>query len=115
MTLNPHTGEISFLSYTPGAFVTVTRVSAYKNGVHVSDIYREMEVVLPNCGNNKPPAVTAPWTDKYTGLPTYIDTVYAGQLVTFTIAATDTATQTMTMNASVLNSALVLQVLLRAV
>ncbi len=95
-----HTGEISFESFTSGAFVTVSKASAYKNKVLVAEIYREMQIVLLDCGNNKPPDVTPPFTNKKTGLPTFIDTVYAGQVVKFNLSATDVNTQTMTMRAS---------------
>ena len=99
-TINHYTGQISFESFTPGAFVTVSKVSAYKNNILVAEIYREMQIVLLDCGSNKPPVITPPFISKKTGLPAFIDTVYAGQLVKFNLTATDSATQTLTMNAS---------------
>lgn len=89
-TVNPYTGEISFTSFTNGAFVTVTKVAAYKCGIKVAEIYREMQIVLLACGNNNPPQVTAPFINPTTGLySNYIDTVYAGAIVTFPLSATD--------------------------
>ena len=92
-TVNLHTGEISFTSYTQGAFVTVSKVTAYKCGIKVAEIFREMQVVLLACGSDFPPVVTAPFKDPNTGLSTlYIDTVHAGDLVNFTMSATDVET-----------------------
>lgn len=89
-TIAINTGETSFTSYTQGAFVTVTKVTAYKCGVKVAEIFREMQIVLISCGNNGPPLVTAPFTDPTTGLNTlYIDTVWAGEVVNFTLNASD--------------------------
>ena len=88
--VNQTTGEISFKSYTQGAFVTVIKVTAYKCGIKVAEIFREMQIVLLSCGTNLPPDVNAPFQDPNTGLYSlYIDTVYAGELVSFSMAATD--------------------------
>jgi gliding motility-associated-like protein len=89
-TVNPYTGEISFTSFTNGAFVTVTKVTAYKCGIKVAEINREMQIVLLPCGNNSKPVVTAPFVNQTTGLYSeYIDTVYAGDIVTFPLSAQD--------------------------
>lgn len=89
-TLNPSTGEISYTSFTTGNFITVVKVSAYKCGQLVAEVYREIQVVLLPCGSNSPPSVTAPFMDPNTNLYTlYADTVMAGDLVTFTVTGTD--------------------------
>lgn len=89
-TVDPFTGEIEFTSFTQGAFVTVSKVSAFKCGVKVAEIFREMQVVLLACGTNTPPAVSAPFPDPVSGLYTvYSDTVYAGEIVTFPMSGTD--------------------------
>ncbi|MFC2101083.1 gliding motility-associated C-terminal domain-containing protein [Bacteroidota bacterium] len=88
--VNPYTGEISFESYTQGAFVTKTKVTAYKCGIKVAEIFREMQVVLLTCGINDPPVVTPPFQNPATGLFTdYTDTVYAGDFVSFPMSGTD--------------------------
>ncbi|MDD4986459.1 MAG: gliding motility-associated C-terminal domain-containing protein, partial [Dehalococcoidales bacterium] len=87
--VNPNTGVISFTSYTNGAFVTVTKVTAYKCGIKVAEIFREMQVVLLSCGTNNPPNVTPPFPNSVGQYTLYSDTVYAGQFVTFSISATD--------------------------
>ncbi len=108
--VDPYTGEISFESYTQGAFVTVTKITAWRCGQKIAEIFREMQIVLRACDTNYPPIVQAPFQDPNTGLYTrYIDTVYAGETVTFTMAGTDfefvdppanTIPQTLTITAS---------------
>lgn len=89
-TMNPYTGEISYTSYTNGAFVTVTKVSAYRCGIKIAEIFREMQIVLLACpGNNQPPDVPGPFYNPITGLYEYVDTVYAGDVVDFDILSLD--------------------------
>jgi hypothetical protein len=89
-TVNPQTGEISFTSYTQGAFVTVVKVTTYRCGIKIAEIFREIQVVLLACGNNNPPNVEAPFQDPVTGLYTsYTKTVCPGELITFSITGTD--------------------------
>ena len=96
--INPHTGEISFTSFTQGYFVTNVKVEAWKCGTLVAEIYREIQVVLLPCAVNSSPTVT------YTN---YQSTVPAGTLVNFTLTGNDpgvladgTTPQTLTINAS---------------
>jgi hypothetical protein len=84
-TIDPHTGMISFTSYTNGAFVTVTKVAAFRNGIKVAEVFREMQVVLLSCGSNDPPAF-------YISLPAipgtqshFADTITAGTTITFPV------------------------------
>jgi len=84
-TVDVFTGEISFTSYTQGAFVTSTKVSAYRCGYLIAEIWRDMQVVLLPAGNNSPPNVTPP----FSGGTSYTSTVLAGDLVTFNLSATD--------------------------
>jgi len=106
-TVDLNTGEISFTSFTQGAFVTVVKVTAYKCGIKVAEIFREMQIVLISCGNNGPPSVTAPFIDPNTGLYTlYADTIWAGDFVSFNMSANDIdllpdgSQQTLTLTAS---------------
>lgn len=80
-TMNPFTGEISFTSFTQGAFVTVTKVSAFRCGIKVAEVFREMQVVLIPGGANAPPQISTPFLQ---------DTVFAGEVVHFNITAFDT-------------------------
>lgn len=106
-TMNPYTGEISYTSYTNGAFVTVTKVTAYRCGIKIAEIFREMQIVLLACpGSNTPPTVNGPFYNPATGLYEFIDTVYAGDVVDFNITGIDYETlpggnpQTVTLEAS---------------
>ncbi|NVO03970.1 MAG: gliding motility-associated C-terminal domain-containing protein [Bacteroidetes bacterium] len=89
--MNPYTGEIKFNSITPGAFVTVIKVTAYRCNIKIAEIFREMQIVLtPNTNSNHAPVVTGPFANPVTGNYTvYSDTVRAGELVCFTLYATD--------------------------
>jgi len=53
--VDQYTGTISFTSYTTGAYVTSTKVTAYKCGIKVAEIWRDMQVVLLTCGTWSPP------------------------------------------------------------
>jgi len=109
-TLNNENGEISFLSFTSGVFVTVVKVEAFKCGQLVAEVFRDVNVALlpsgagagfcgtlPNGLANIPPVITAPlgtqnWITNLnpsTGLPSYETTIMAGELVNFTVVATD--------------------------
>ncbi len=90
-TLNPNTGEISYNSMTSGNFVTCIKVSSYKCGQLVAEIYREIQVILISCPNiggagpNNKPIVNPP----FNGGTSYSTSVYAGDLVSFNISGTD--------------------------
>ncbi|MFC2100293.1 PKD domain-containing protein [Bacteroidota bacterium] len=89
-TVDPYSGEVSYLSNTQGAFVTNFNVTSYRCGVKIAETQREIEVVLLACGTNVPPAPTPPFINPITGLYTdFIDTVYAGQFITFPMSGTD--------------------------
>jgi gliding motility-associated-like protein len=84
--VDPNIGTISFTSYTSGAYVTSTKVTAYRCGVKIAEIWRDMQVVLLNCGgSNTPPTVTPP----FNAGTSFVDTVYAGEYVSFALNAQD--------------------------
>lgn len=83
-SLDSRTGEITFTSFTQGIFVLVIKVESWRCGVKIAEVYREIQVLLLNCGGtNSPPNVLPPFPSGFH------DTVYAGDLVNFTISATD--------------------------
>jgi gliding motility-associated-like protein len=84
--LNINTGEVSFTSFTPGNFVTIVKVEAWKCGILVAEIYREIQVtILAGCAQNTKPIVAPPG-----GIFTGFDaTVTAGDLVTFNLSGID--------------------------
>jgi gliding motility-associated-like protein len=105
-TMNPLTGEISYTSYTSGNFVTVIKVESWRCGQLIAEVYREIQIVMYDCSGNLPPSVNGPFIDPITNLYTvYADTVLAGDMVTFQLAATDFGTlwngnpQTLTLGA----------------
>ncbi|MDA9612385.1 hypothetical protein N9S08_01060, partial [Flavobacteriales bacterium] len=102
-TLDNQNGEISFNSNTAGIFVTCIKVAAFKCGQLVAEVYRDVNVALLGCGSlpnglqNFPPDITAPvgsqnWIttlNPSTFLPSYETTIMAGELVNFSVVATD--------------------------
>ena len=83
--IDPETGEISFTSNTLGNFVIVVKTESYRCGQKIAEVYREMQVVILNCGANTAPVVTPP----FAGGTSFDTTVYAGALVNFTLDVTD--------------------------
>ena len=90
VVLNNQTGEMSFTVFNVGNYVQVIKATSYKCGQKVAEVYREIQTVILSCGANQPPIVTAPFITGGTGLFTnYIDTVTAGDVVSFSITGTD--------------------------
>ena len=90
VTLNSQTGEMSFTVFNIGNYVQVIKATSFKCGQKVAEVYREIQTVILSCGANQPPTVTAPFINNGSGLFTnYIDTVTAGDLVTFSITGTE--------------------------
>ena len=84
--MNFNTGVVTFTSYTAGAFVTVTKVTAYKCGIKVAEVFREIQIALiGNCIISLAPAVynIPPIVQDIFGnsLSAIVDTVYAGDTV----------------------------------
>ena len=102
-TLNSDNGEISFNSNIAGIFVTCVKVTAYKCGQIVAEVFRDVNVALKSCGTlpngtqNSPPTITPPlgiqnWITNLnpsTALPSYETTIMAGESVSFSVSATD--------------------------
>jgi len=86
-TLNPVNGDLGFKSHTTGSFTVVVKVIAYKCGIKVAEIFREMPVIIIPCAPNNPPDITVNGQ-----LSVFTDTVYPGALLSYLIAATDTDT-----------------------
>ena len=90
VVLNNQTGEMSFTIFNVGNYVQVIKATSYKCGQKVAEVYREIQTVILSCGANQPPIVTAPFITIGTGLFTnYVDTVTAGDVVSFSITGTD--------------------------
>ncbi|MEX1189509.1 MAG: gliding motility-associated C-terminal domain-containing protein [Bacteroidia bacterium] len=89
-TLNSQSGEIQFTPQITGNFVTVVKVQSYRCGQLIAEVFREIQVVIIDCGDNSPPDITAPFQDPNTGQQTSFTTiVQAGDPVSFTMTAAD--------------------------
>lgn len=99
-TIDPLTGEISFNSITLGNFVVVVKVSSFRCGQLISEVYRETQIIIVNCSGNNLPVITPPFGASFS------TTVNAGQVVNFSLTATDTdllqdgSPQTITLSAT---------------
>lgn len=114
-TINEHTGQFEFTSFTQGYFVTVVRVRSFKCGQLAAEIYREVNIALiSGCeinGSpgtfNTPPVVTPPFPDSLGNPNSSFDvSVYAGDTLDFLFTTLDTdfdmavGAQYLTLNAS---------------
>jgi hypothetical protein len=83
--LNPVSGELTFTCVNIGNYVVKVLVQSYRQGVLISEVEREMQLmVMPCSGGNNPPVITPPFPGNSFEL-----TVNAGDLVSFTLNASD--------------------------
>ncbi len=99
-TINSSTGEISFTSYTQGNFVICIKVASYRCGVLISEVYRELQILVIPCGTNNKPEITPPFQDLSGSYTLFADTVIAGELVNFQYFVNDDINQQITISAS---------------
>ena len=84
-TIDPSTGEIVFTSFTIGNYNIKVSVQSYRNGILISEVEREMQVVVLPCSeDNEAPAILAPFAGD-----SFETTVSAGDFINFDILATD--------------------------
>ncbi len=101
-TINSQSGEVNFTSFNIGNFVIVVKVSSYRNGILISEIYRDLQIAVVNCGANTSPDVIPP----FNGNTSFSTSVKAGTPINFTLTADDLellqdgSPQTVTINAS---------------
>lgn len=98
-TLNNNTGEVSLLNYTAGSFVSCIRVESWRCGQKISEVFRDLQTTylsggdcpsLPGGLTNNPPVVTISASTFTQVTPSlFVDTVYAGQSVSFNMQASD--------------------------
>ena len=81
--LNPQNGELTFTSTLQGNFVVKIKVYSYRLGQLISQVEREMQLVVVPCQPNNAPQFTPPFTGSFT------TTVDAGALVNFNLLASD--------------------------
>lgn len=102
VTIDAVTGAISFTPNVGGSFATCVKVSSYRCGQLIAEIYRDIPVVLKNdCAPNDPPSLNM---TNYPNFPQlvplvvggdtigYETTVFAGEEVKFSLVAQDIGT-----------------------
>ena len=85
--LDSQNGLVSLGSNTIGAFLTNVKVSSYRQGHKISEIWREFQVVIAPVGDtsNLPPTISTP-----SALNNIFDTtVFVGDTLQFQVSATD--------------------------
>jgi len=86
--IDPYTGDISLRSFTQGAFVNVTKLSAFRSGIKIAEVFRELQTVILPCGSNAPPEFDIIGKSFITPY-LFIDTVYAGDTLQANLFALD--------------------------
>ncbi len=88
--LDPDHGIITFKSVTSGSFTTVTKVSSFKCGQLVSEIFREVQITLvPDCYITTAPPVLNTAPDLQSNLPLESISIVAGDTLFYSLTATD--------------------------
>ncbi len=88
-TLDSKSGDISFTSYTSGAFLFAIKVESFKQGVKIVEVTREFQMVILPSTSNLIPEMLPPFYNNAGQLADFSDTVFAGDLVNFSVAFTD--------------------------
>jgi gliding motility-associated-like protein len=88
-SINPQTGELSFSTVTTGNFAVKEIVQSFRNGVLVSEVQREIQIIVENCPVvNTAPIIVPP----FTAGTSFDTTIYAGDLLNFHLSANDNGT-----------------------
>jgi len=90
--LNPHNGELSYTSYTNGAFLSVIKATEYRGGIKIGEVFREFQSIIVPCPGNNAPVVDDPFIDTVSGQMTNTDTVNLGDIVDFNLSGIDNDT-----------------------
>ncbi|MBC7861875.1 MAG: gliding motility-associated C-terminal domain-containing protein [Bacteroidia bacterium] len=85
--LYPLSGNIEYTSLSAGTFSYALIYESYRCGQKVSEVFKEFQLVMKNCGVNPPPTMSAP----FAGI--YETSVVAGTLVNFTLNAVEASGQ----------------------
>ncbi len=92
LSFNSSTGQMQYQPTLGGNYALVVKVTAYKCGTKVSEVYREILLsLISSCPPvlsglpNQPPTFFPPFPDPVTGVPnmSFVDTVFAGDTVSF--------------------------------
>ena len=83
-SIDASSGNLTFQTFNTGNFVVKVLAQSYRQGVLISEIEREMQLIVQNCsGTNNAPVVTGP----FGGL--FETTVFAGDPVNFNLNSAD--------------------------
>ncbi len=82
--LQPFSGELRLTSYSEGGFFANQKISAYKCGIKVAEIYRDMYFQFYNCGTNVSPIMQAPFANG-----SFVDTILACHRISLNLVFTD--------------------------
>jgi gliding motility-associated-like protein len=86
--VDPMTGELTFTSFSTGNYAVKISVKSYRKGVLISEVEREMQLVVMSCNaSNTAPIYVAPFSGN-----SFVTTVTAGSMVSFTLTANDSGT-----------------------
>ena len=84
-TIDANNGTLSFTSYTTGNYVIKISVKSFRSGVLISEVEREMQLVVNSCAQtNNAPVINPPFPGG-----SFETTVIAGDLVNFNLNAVD--------------------------
>ena len=85
-SINPTNGELIFTSFTTGTYVVKINVKSYRSGALISEVEREMQLVVNACSQaNNPPIINAPFVGG-----SFETTIVAGDLINFNLTTEDT-------------------------
>ncbi len=83
--INNQTGELKFTSVNIGNYVVKILVKSYRQGILISEVEREMQLVVFACNNlNSAPTISAPFPGN-----SFEATINAGDPISFNIQAID--------------------------
>ena len=82
--LNPNSGNLTFLCNNSGSFNVKLTVKSYRSGILISEVEREMLLIITNCsGANNKPVINGP----FGGL--FETSINAGDLINFNLSSSD--------------------------
>ena len=95
LTINPLTGEMTWIPDTLGNFAQSIKVKEYKNGIQVGQIIRDVQFIVLPQGNNNPPYFQKVTPYSYNSLQSYNYAYYLpGQSFQFEIKGLDSDANT---------------------
>lgn len=91
-TFDPVTGDLLFVSYTPGTFALAISVTAYKCGVKTAEIQREAHVIITTCQQQyAAPLLNIQGASLHQGIMYLTDTMYADEYIALNVTAENTS------------------------